>query len=150
MSVSVKATWANKPPSGLGLAVHKAMTAWGDEVGHQVRDALKAETPVRTGDLRRSERYSRTFHGDTLRLEFTAHTPYAPYVVGGTRPHIIRPRAARALHWSDGSGSHFAKVVHHPGNKPNDFPERVLHELSGSVKALLAAKIQEALRGSGS
>lgn len=147
MSVSVRSTWVGKPPSDLSFAVRKAMTEWGDEAGHTVRDALKAETPVRTGRLRASERYSRTFHGDSLRLEFTANTPYAPYPIWGTRPHIIEPKAARALHWVNGSGSHFARIVHHPGNRPNNFPERVMAELSDSVKQLLADKIQEALRG---
>lgn len=47
--------------------------------------------------------------------------PAALYVTGGTRPHIIRPVRARALRFMIGGQVVYAKVVHHPGNKPNDF-----------------------------
>ena len=51
----------------------------------------------------------------------------------GTSPHIITPKAAMALRWAPGGGSRlsgsprvgaalvFAKIVHHPGNKPWPF-----------------------------
>lgn len=41
----------------------------------------------------------------------------------GTRPHDIRPRYKRALRWPGAtkSGWRFAKVVHHPGTKPNRY-----------------------------
>ncbi len=147
MSISVKSTWSGKPPSDLSFRVRKAMKEWADEVQPMVRDALKAETPVRSGRMKSSERSMRTFHGDSLRIEFTANTPYARYPIWGTRPHIIRPKAARALHWVSASGSHFARVVHHPGNAANDFPKRVLGELSDEIKTMLADKIQAALSG---
>ncbi len=134
--------WKQLPES-----VRKAMTEWADEAQPLVRDALKEQTPVRSGRMKGSERSMRTFHGDSLRIEFTANTPYARYPIWGTRPHIIKPKAARALHWVDGGGSHFARIVHHPGNRANDFPKRVMAELSDEIKTLLAAKIEAALSG---
>jgi hypothetical protein len=148
MSIRISAEWQNKPDQ-LAFAVRKAVIEWADETGEKVRDALKAETPVRTGRMRGSERYSRTTAGETTRLEFTANTPYAGYVINGTRPHEIRPVAARALRWIDASGVHFAKVVHHPGTKPNNFPDRVKAELKDEIIASLTDKINAALRGGG-
>jgi len=104
----------------------KAAVEWADAVGPLLRDRLKDEAPVQSGRLRSSIRYQRKTGLDSIHLEFTAHTPYAGYVVHGTRPHIIRPRAARALHWLSTSGDHFSSVVHHPGTRANDFPRRSL------------------------
>lgn len=144
MSVRLIGEWRGRPVE-LTFKVRKAMTEWADETGERVRDALKAETPVVTGRMRGSERYSRTTAGDTTRLDFTAHTPYAGYVIHGTRPHEIRPVAARALRWINAEGIHFAKVVHHPGTKANDFPERVKTELRDEIVSNLADKISAAL-----
>ena len=58
-----------------------------------------------------------------------ARTPYAASLERGARPHIIRPRKARVLAWGGprrltgrlakgGKPTHFAMIVHHPGNKP--------------------------------
>lgn len=57
---------------------------------------------------------------------------YAGAIEEGARPHVIRPRKARVLAWGGSrtlagglrSGSrptHFAALVHHPGNKPYPF-----------------------------
>lgn len=35
---------------------------------------------------------------------------------GHTRPHIIRPRVAKALSWVKGGKRHFSKRVNHPGS----------------------------------
>jgi hypothetical protein len=57
----------------------------------------------------------------------------APFLEFGTRPHIIRPKTAKALRWASGGNAtlsgrprsgapvQFAKVVHHPGTKPYPF-----------------------------
>ncbi|MFF2612378.1 hypothetical protein [Kitasatospora sp. NPDC058046] len=54
--------------------------------------------------------------------------PATRYVIEGTRPHIIRPRRAKALRFEVGGRTVFAKVVHHPGTKPNPFLQRALRE----------------------
>lgn len=38
-----------------------------------------------------------------------------------TPPHIIRPKNGKALHWKSGGKDVFAKVVNHPGTRPNPF-----------------------------
>ncbi|WP_238419378.1 hypothetical protein [Streptomyces taklimakanensis] len=55
--------------------------------------------------------------------------PATVYVVNGTRPHIIRPRRARALRFQMGGRTVFAKIVHHPGTDANDFLSRALREV---------------------
>ena len=52
--------------------------------------------------------------------------PAALYVTGGTRPHVIRPRRAQALRFTVGGRVVYARVVMHPGTKPNDFLRRAL------------------------
>ncbi|MGC4947698.1 hypothetical protein ACLQ2N_16070 [Streptomyces sp. DT224] len=54
--------------------------------------------------------------------------PAVHYVLNGTRPHIIRPRRKKALRFEVGGRVVFARVVHHPGTKPNDFMKRALRQ----------------------
>jgi hypothetical protein len=54
--------------------------------------------------------------------------PAVRYVLDGTRPHLIRPRRARALRFTMGSRTVFAAVVRHPGTRANDFLGRALRE----------------------
>lgn len=52
--------------------------------------------------------------------------PAALYVIGGTRQHVIRPVRAKALRFTVGGQVVYAKVVMHPGSKPNDFLREAL------------------------
>lgn len=52
--------------------------------------------------------------------------PAALFVMNGTRPHVIRPVRAAALRFTVGGRVVYARVVHHPGNKPNDFLQKAL------------------------
>lgn len=56
--------------------------------------------------------------------------PATMYVINGTRRHIIRPRHKQALKFKIGARTVFAKVVHHPGTKPNNFLLKALREAS--------------------
>jgi hypothetical protein len=76
--------------------------------------------PVRKGTLKKSG-YRRK-EGKNFVLGYAA--PYAAPQEYGSRPHIIKPRKKKFLHWSDGSGEHFAKEVHHPGNRPVGYIRR--------------------------
>lgn len=56
----------------------------------------------------------------------TCDHPAVIFVLKGTRPHLIRPRRAKALRFDVGGTTVFAKLVHHPGTRPNDFMARAL------------------------
>ncbi|WP_234467785.1 hypothetical protein [Streptomyces sp. MBT62] len=56
----------------------------------------------------------------------TCDHPKVRLVLDGTRPHIIRPRRARALRFEVGGEVVFAGKVRHPGTRPNDFLARAL------------------------
>lgn len=125
----------------------RAISAWSDEVGPLVRTSLQGDAPVRTSRLMRSIRYQRSISGSgDAHLEFTANVPYAKYVVHGTRAHLIRPKAARMLHWVDAHGSHFATIVHHPGTRPNNFPQRALDATKPFIIRRLVEAIDDSMR----
>lgn len=56
----------------------------------------------------------------------TCDHPATLYVLNGTRPHIIRPRRAKALRFEVDGRIVYAQVVRHPGTRPNDFLGRAL------------------------
>jgi hypothetical protein len=93
-------------------------------------EALKTEAPRKTGRLRDSI-LVRTEDGEQ---RFYA-LPYARFVVGGTRPHLILPRTKRALFWQ-GAG-HPVRQVRHPGTAPNDFRARAVGRSAQALRGLL-------------
>lgn len=50
----------------------------------------------------------------------------AIWVINGTRPHLIRPVRARVLRFTVGGRVVYARLVRHPGSKPNDFLRKAL------------------------
>lgn len=52
--------------------------------------------------------------------------PAVHYVLNGTRPHLIRPRRAKALRFEVGGRVVYTKLVRHPGTKADDFMSRAL------------------------
>lgn len=52
--------------------------------------------------------------------------PATMFVIKGTRPHIIRPRYRKVLKFTTNGRTVFAKIVHHPGTKKNDFLTKAL------------------------
>lgn len=101
------------------------------EAGRQVVNRAKVLAPVRTGRLRSSIRADppRIF---SLRGSLTVGSDleYAAMVNDGTRPHRIRPRTKRALRFVVNGQVVFARVVNHPGTKPNPFLDRALREVA--------------------
>jgi hypothetical protein len=55
--------------------------------------------------------------------------PATSFVIHGTNPHEIRPRNKKVLKFEVRGKTVFARVVHHPGTKPNNF---LLKALIGS------------------
>lgn len=87
--------------------------------------------PVDTGRLRVSGdmRVSRGAGQVVGTVSFDAD--YALAVHEGTRPHIIRPRNARALRFRVGGEIVYAKSVRHPGTRARPFLFEALSEIAG-------------------
>jgi hypothetical protein len=97
----------------------------------------KGIVPVRTGRLRAS------IHSDPVRRTgpwrvdsgISADAPYAAPVHEGARPHVIRPRNARALRFEIDGKVVFARRVNHPGQRAQPF-------LSTAVERVVSADPQ--------
>jgi hypothetical protein len=122
------------------------MVTLADVLGPRIRERIRREAPVgkgpEAGRLADSTRFTRRASVGDVLMEFTSDIPYAKFVIHGTRPHLIRPRAARVLHWeAPGGGDVFARSARHPGTKANDYPMRAYHsmraEIISSFRALL-------------
>lgn len=135
-----------------------AAAKWADTAGPIVRTALKAESPVgkgpRAGRMRDSIRYHRRTSGSSIQMVFNAYTPYAKYVISGTKAHEIYPVAARYLHFKGrgggdvfvgprGSGAH----VNHPGTKANPFNRRAMDEVRPVIQHLYTQIMRDAMGG---
>lgn len=98
-----------------------------------VDDGVKQEAPVVTGNLQGATSidnisdYSKRIYVDE------GIAPYALFVIKGTRPHEIKPVNRKALYWE--GASYPVKVVHHPGNKPNDYFEKGVNKAQPNVES---------------
>lgn len=55
---------------------------------------------------------------------------YAGYYYNGSKAYTIRSKNGKTLSWVGKDGKrYFAKVVHHPGNKPHDFIGETLKQI---------------------
>lgn len=110
----------------------------------QIKTVAEAQKLVhrKTGHLQRSIMPGQI---TATNAKVEARTPYAASLELGSKPHIIRPKNKKALAWggprrltgrlaSGGTPTHFAMLVHHPGNKP--FP----YLIPGAKKAVADLK----------
>lgn len=102
---------------------------------------MKREVPVKRGTLRRSVT-SRVEQGGNRGVIGT-NLKYARAVNDGSRPHIIKPKRAKALFWQ--GARHPVKVVHHPGTRANDFMSRTRERLRPVAERELGAVYGSAL-----
>lgn len=123
---------------------------WADEVAPIGRDAIRAKAPVApgpgSGRLKASIVAAHAKELGRVAVSFESSAPYAKYVVGGTQPHIIRARRARALRWQSQGSTLFAASVNHPGTKPNPFPRRALEPLLPVIQKRFAEIVKSSLR----
>lgn len=129
-----------------------------DRTGPRVEDALKAACPRKPGwdhpergaPGEMAESIDHTLVDESekqFRIEWSAHVPWAAYVVRGTSPHRIVPHGPYPLRWTDADGLHQALAVNHPGARPNAFPDRVLEEQKESMVEDFSEAVAEAFRG---
>lgn len=100
----------------------------------QVVTTAQGLAPKRTGRL------SNAIAADPVRRTAPFHVesgvsvkvPYAAPVHEGARPHVIRPRYARALRFEINGQTVFARKVNHPGNRPNPFLRNAVHRVASA------------------
>lgn len=82
---------------------------------------LKSTNPVDTGNMRDQTTVRDFPQANGVLVEANVDTDYAEYVSEGTRPHVIKPRRAKALRFTVGGRVVYATKVDHPGTKPNSW-----------------------------
>lgn len=102
---------------------------------------MKREAPVKRGTLRRSITSRVERGGD--RGVIGTNLSYARAVNDGSRPHIIKPKRAKALFWQ--GARHPIKVVNHPGTRANDFVGRTRDRLRPVAERELSQEFGRAL-----
>jgi hypothetical protein len=124
-----------------------AASAWASDVEPAATRAMKMYSPFRTGAMRQGISSRLEPSAGSMWVVLYATASYAPYVIGGTGPHPIAARNAKALRWIANSGHGpvmFAKSVQHPGTKPNNFPERALEPLTTMIMQSFVDAVREA------
>lgn len=89
------------------------------------------------------------WRGHELRGEVTAGEHYGEYVEEGTRPHIIRARKAKMLHFVIDGKDVFTPMVRHPGSKPYPFLGPAILRTEGEFRRLFSAAWDDAKRAAG-
>lgn len=97
-----------------------------------LQKTMQGEVPVKTGKLRdsiipRGVGMSRGLWG----------VGYGVYVRDGTRPHVITPKNAKMLRFVVNGQVVYARMVHHPGTKPNRFDERTVEKATPALRVLM-------------
>lgn len=96
-----------------------------------VQNELKLSCPVDTGRLKNSIKARLNSKGEII----IYMVDYALDVEFGTKPHKIRPKTKKALHWKDSGKDVFATEVNHPGTKAQPFIRNIFyHKLNGIIK----------------
>lgn len=109
--------------------------SWSGPIGRDLNRRLRtvefrarASAGIRTGNLRRSMTTDRKRVKNGLEGRVGSPVKYAKWHHEGTRPHLIRPRRAKALRFMVGGQIVFASRVRHPGTRPNPYLTRWLLE----------------------
>lgn len=107
--------------------------------GRVLRDEMKLQVPVETGDLKKAINVTRyTTRKEGVRAVAAGvrgkEGPLAHLVEFGTSPHPIKAKKKKALAYLKGGEQRFATEVQHPGAKPKPF-----------VRPATDAKAQEAV-----
>lgn len=102
---------------------------------------LRLQRHNRTGETSRSFRAS--VQG-SRGVEWTDTAPQATFLEEGTRPHVIRPRRAKALRFLNPAGDViFAKVVHHPGTRAQPWLEPAIANSADDFEDLYASEVEQ-------
>lgn len=135
---------------GLGARVDPlalaARAVLATEVANILGVALRTEAPRRSGRLANSLVAQVSPGPGSTTVSFSSGVSYLGFVLHGTAPHEIVAHA-RALAFEIAGQQVFAKRVHHPGTKPNDFPARAWADAAPAVAQAVDQATAEMLLG---
>ena len=120
------------------LLVPNCMAAMDIAMG-KVRDHARQNHRYRdkTGAVTKATReIPATYEGDYVSGGIENTNKVGMYLHEGTKAHVIRPRLKKALYWetpgnvqsTEAGKRNFAKRVNHPGQQPDPFITRAVHE----------------------
>lgn len=108
------------------------------KTGLKIEQVAKETAPVDTGNYRSEINYDGA-------NSVIASANYSADIEYGTGAHIIEPVSAKALHFKKDGKEVFAKLVHHPGTKPNP----VMRNAAAQVQKEIPQIWQEAQKANG-
>lgn len=130
---------------------------WARVAGPMVKKALREKAPVGQGNAaagRKPGAFQNSFSyrsqmtsAGALLITFRSSDPVAPFIIRGTRPHVIVPRTARVLHFRTASGPVFAARVNHPGTRANFFASRAILPLMPELQTSFSTIMRDVFGG---
>lgn len=99
-----------------------SLQLWGD---------IRQEAPVNTGRLAGSFEIAQI---SALSWRVFTAVSYALAVLEGTKPHVIEPRAARALHFRVQGDWVLVGKVNHPGTAANPYVDRAITSTESRIE----------------
>ena len=106
-------------------------------IGNYLLGISKALTPVGQGGGAGRLKGATDFIVSNGVLRIGNNVKYAPFVEFPTKPHIIKPKDAKALFWK--GAKHPMKAVHHPGTKEQPFLRPLIRDYNSQIMEILSA-----------
>jgi hypothetical protein len=134
----------------------KAMDAFPVEVSKTLRQNLEVSLRGVASDAQRSHRFVSHGHLENAiktkvlpssGIEGVVYisgriAPYGAMVHDGTKPHTIKAKNKKTLHFVTHGAERFPRLVHHPGTKP----DRFLTDAFRRQRPLIDARMHEAVK----
>lgn len=117
-----------------GAAMQSAVTPMlvrkAASIGRITESQAKTNVPVKSGNLGRetNARPPRITGPFRVEVEVVSDTEYAAAVHEGSKPHVIRAKNAKALHFFWHGREVFRASVHHPGTKARPYLRNALND----------------------
>ena len=121
------------------LVLKNATTQTLQEAGFKVEEEAKKAAPVDSG-------YYRNNIGFDGKNKVIANADYSADLEYGTKPHVIQPKTAKALHFQSDGEDVFTKKVNHPGTKPNPVMRNAAHKVQKQVGGIFQKNFKNDLK----
>ena len=121
------------------LVLKNATASTLQEAGFKVEEEAKKTAPVDSG-------YYRNNIGFDGKNKVIANADYSAALEYGTKPHVIEPKTAKALHFKSDGEDVFTKRVNHPGTKPNPVMRNAAHKVQKQIGGMFYNHFQKDLK----